>query len=183
MVRFCTEVKGIVTRINSRNNVEVDGMPCHVLDIRRVVPPVTRENGREGRDERSRHYGQDFTAVRRVVVPRAAARRSEVREGEGGQEGPSEKGRGNVPQGDSGEGASGATGDIPLGESEEGVGLGPHGDVGERAPEELENNEPQGNVAGDNTAGGDGVRRPQRTRQPPAWLAEYETGDCEGDDE
>ena len=32
--------KGYVTRINTKNNVSVDGMPRHILDVRRVVRPV-----------------------------------------------------------------------------------------------------------------------------------------------
>ena len=181
--------KGVVTRINSRNNVEIDGMPRHVLDIRRVVPPVTRANSREGGDERSRHDTQDSAVFRRVVVPRAAARGSEeVRVGAlggagDGHLGPSEEGGGDVPQGDTGEGASGTPGEIPVGGSNEGVGNGPHGVMGEGAPAELGNDEPQCDVAGDNTVGGDGVGRPQRTRHPPAWLRDYETGNGEWDDE
>ena len=31
--------KGQVTGINSRNNISVDGMPRHILDIRRVILP------------------------------------------------------------------------------------------------------------------------------------------------
>ena len=81
------------------------------------------------------------------------------------------------------EGASGASGEIPLGESDGGVGHEPHGNKDEGAPEELGNDEPQGDVAGDNNEVGGGVTRPQRTRQPPAWLDDYETGDYEGEDE
>ena len=31
--------RGTVTGVNSINNVEIDGMPRHVLDIRRVIDP------------------------------------------------------------------------------------------------------------------------------------------------
>ena len=48
--------KGRVTRINSRNNISVDGMPRHILDIRRVILPSesveeTAEEGEEQEEE------------------------------------------------------------------------------------------------------------------------------------
>ena len=38
----CTALwqNGVVTAINSRNNVSVDGMPRHILDVRRVVSAI-----------------------------------------------------------------------------------------------------------------------------------------------
>ena len=70
-----------------------------------------------------------------------------------------------------------------MGESDGGVGHEPHGNKDEGAPEELGNDEPQGDVAGDNAVDGAVAGRTQRTRQPPAWLGDYETGDWEGGDE
>ena len=45
--------KGRVTRINSRNNISVDGMPRHILDIRRVILPSesVEENAEEGEEQ------------------------------------------------------------------------------------------------------------------------------------
>lgn len=39
--------KGFVTGINSANNVSVDGMPRHILDLRRVVVPDKAVNDDE----------------------------------------------------------------------------------------------------------------------------------------
>ena len=38
----CTALcqKGVVTAINSRNNISVDGIPRHILDVRRVVSVI-----------------------------------------------------------------------------------------------------------------------------------------------
>ena len=33
--------RGIVTGMNSANNIEVDGVPCHILDVRPVVEEVS----------------------------------------------------------------------------------------------------------------------------------------------
>ena len=45
--------KGRVTRINSRNNISVDGMPRHILDIRRVILPSesVEEPAEEGEEQ------------------------------------------------------------------------------------------------------------------------------------
>ena len=43
--------RGMVTDVNSRNNLSVDGMPRHVLDIRRVVIPSANEESGEGQEE------------------------------------------------------------------------------------------------------------------------------------
>ena len=43
--------KGIVTGINSKNNVSVDGMPRHILDIRRVIYPLDDSKDNEGEQE------------------------------------------------------------------------------------------------------------------------------------
>ncbi|GFR89467.1 Pol polyprotein [Elysia marginata] len=45
----CTQqwIRGEVTGVNSRNNVEVDGMPRHVLDIRPVISTEEVEIGPE----------------------------------------------------------------------------------------------------------------------------------------
>ena len=43
--------KGIVTGINSRNNISVDGMPRHILDIRRVILPSESSDGSEEEEE------------------------------------------------------------------------------------------------------------------------------------
>ena len=37
--------KGVITDVNSSNNVSVDGMPRHILDIRRVVESDEEEDG------------------------------------------------------------------------------------------------------------------------------------------
>ncbi|KAF2356794.1 hypothetical protein FHG87_012451 [Trinorchestia longiramus] len=42
--------RGVVTGVTSSNNIEVDGVPRHVLDVRSVVPPLPRDE--EARDER-----------------------------------------------------------------------------------------------------------------------------------
>ncbi|KAF2353137.1 Reverse transcriptase domain [Trinorchestia longiramus] len=42
--------RGAVTGVTSSNNIEVDGVPRHVLDVRSVVPPLPRDE--EARDER-----------------------------------------------------------------------------------------------------------------------------------
>ena len=39
--------KGVVTDINSGNNISVDGMPRHILDIRRVVADEDSDGGSE----------------------------------------------------------------------------------------------------------------------------------------
>ena len=59
----CTALwqKGVVTAINSRNNVSVDGMPRHILDIRRVVLVIEasddeHENQEAVRAEAERRY-------------------------------------------------------------------------------------------------------------------------------
>ena len=58
--------KGVVTAINSRNNVSVDGMPRHILDVRRVVSVIEdsddeqeeaeHEDQEAGRAEAERRY-------------------------------------------------------------------------------------------------------------------------------
>ena len=43
--------RGVITQVNSENNVSVDGMPRHVLDVRPVVvpdSPTAREESSEG---------------------------------------------------------------------------------------------------------------------------------------
>ena len=64
----CTALwqKGLVTAINSRNNVSVDGMPRHILDVRRIVSviedsddeqeEVEHEDQKAGRAEAERRY-------------------------------------------------------------------------------------------------------------------------------
>ena len=46
--------KGVVTDINSNNNVSVNGVPRHVLDVRRVV--VCPEDADEGEDEQDEEH-------------------------------------------------------------------------------------------------------------------------------
>ena len=53
--------KGVVTAINSRNNVSVDGMPRHILDVRQVVSVIEdsddeHEDQAAGRAEAERCY-------------------------------------------------------------------------------------------------------------------------------
>ena len=57
----CTALwqKGVVTAINSRNNVSVDGMPRHILDIRRVVSVIEDSD-----DEHEEAEHEDQEAVR-----------------------------------------------------------------------------------------------------------------------
>ena len=46
--------RGYVSGINSRRNVEVDGMTRHILDVRPVVheePPLVTDDGREDLDQ------------------------------------------------------------------------------------------------------------------------------------
>ena len=50
-----------MTAINSRNNVSVDGMPRHILDVRRVVLVIKdsddeHEDQEAGRAEAERRY-------------------------------------------------------------------------------------------------------------------------------
>ena len=59
----CTALwqKGVVTAINSRNNVSVDGMPRHILDVRRVVSVIEdsddeHEDQEAGRAEAEHRY-------------------------------------------------------------------------------------------------------------------------------
>ena len=64
----CTALwpKGVVTAINSRNNVSVDGMPRHILDVRRVVSVIEdsddeqeeaeHEDQKAGRAEEEHRY-------------------------------------------------------------------------------------------------------------------------------
>ena len=51
--------KGVVTAINSRNNVSVDGMPRHILDVRRVVSAIEDSD-----DEHEEVEREDQEAVR-----------------------------------------------------------------------------------------------------------------------
>ena len=57
----CTAIwqKGVVTAINSRNNVSIDGMPRHILDIRRVVSVIEDSD-----DEHEEAEHEDQEAVR-----------------------------------------------------------------------------------------------------------------------
>ena len=57
----CTALwqKGVVTAINSRNNVSVDGMPRHILDVRRVVSAIEDSD-----DEHEEVEREDQEAVR-----------------------------------------------------------------------------------------------------------------------
>ena len=54
----CTALwqKGVETAINSRNNVSVDGMPRHILDIRRVVSVIEDSDGEH---EEAEHEDQE----------------------------------------------------------------------------------------------------------------------------
>ena len=74
--------KGIVTQVNSRNNVSVNGMPRHVLDVRPVVtsptPPedasdeTTYEVNDSERQEQPQNVVQeDSRRPRRVTRPPA----------------------------------------------------------------------------------------------------------------
>lgn len=51
--------KGIVTGVNSNSNVSVDGMPRHVLDLRRVVSPPRSSN-----EDEEQHEDDDGTVNR-----------------------------------------------------------------------------------------------------------------------
>ena len=56
--------KGTVTRINSKQNLEVDGMPRHVLDIRPVVsrneePTLQVDDARRDEVVERRYSGRD----------------------------------------------------------------------------------------------------------------------------
>ena len=55
----CTALwqKGVVTAINSRNNVSVNGMPRHILDVQRVVSSDDEHEDQEAvRAEAERRY-------------------------------------------------------------------------------------------------------------------------------
>ena len=47
--------KGTVTQVNSSNNVDVDGMARHILDVRRVVKPDVDDFD----EEESNDQGED----------------------------------------------------------------------------------------------------------------------------
>ena len=57
----CTALwqKGVVTAINSRNNVSADDMPRHILDVRRVVSAI-----KDSDDEHEEVEHEDQEAVR-----------------------------------------------------------------------------------------------------------------------
>ena len=61
--------KGQVTEINSNNNVSVDGMPRHILDVRRVVPAEG-----EGASEELVEEEREEEGVEEAVLPRRSGR-------------------------------------------------------------------------------------------------------------
>ena len=68
----CTALwqKGVVTAINSRNNVTVDGMSRHILDVRRVVSVIEDSD-----DEHEEAEYEDQEAVRAEAEHRYPDRR------------------------------------------------------------------------------------------------------------
>ena len=51
--------RGIVTGMNSANNIEVDGVPCHILDVRPVVEEVPEGLTANVEDEIRRYPRRD----------------------------------------------------------------------------------------------------------------------------
>ena len=66
--------KGLVTGVSSRNNVSVDGMPRHILDVRRVVLPHSPDEEVPNGDQ---HPGGEDGARAEALEP--ATRRGRVR--------------------------------------------------------------------------------------------------------
>ena len=60
--------KGRVTDINSANNVSVDGMPRHVLDVRQVIPV---DEDRNDEDRSGSETEEEFFEVRQELSPAA----------------------------------------------------------------------------------------------------------------
>ena len=72
--------KGTVTDVHSCNNLSIDVIPRHVVDIRRVIHPSEDEDSREERSEGEEidHGGdqdevQDVAALRRLQRERQQA--------------------------------------------------------------------------------------------------------------
>ena len=58
--------RGVVTKVNSTNNVEVGEMPCHILDLWKVVQPIEDATGNlEGAVEASTDQEGGEVDVRR----------------------------------------------------------------------------------------------------------------------
>ena len=78
--------KGHITGISSRNNVSVDGMPRHILDVRKVFIPQASsdesevEDG-ERPDEERQQGGGDSTSDDAQILPDARPRRTRRRPG------------------------------------------------------------------------------------------------------
>ena len=80
-------VMGTVTRVISDQNVEVDGMSRHVLDLRLVVPPPVAPEVPEGRDATTFDDNDDESLI--IDIPAAMDRTiadEEVESGDGGEE-------------------------------------------------------------------------------------------------
>ena len=62
--------RGRVTDVYSANNINVDGIPCHVLDVKRVIFPSESSEDLDGEGEMEAdaipHHVSD---VRREIIP------------------------------------------------------------------------------------------------------------------
>ena len=150
--------RGRVTAINSRNNVSVDGMPRHILDLRKVVGhsyEVTDNDDRE-RELQLRSLLPDEAPQQ---LPNAGGLVM-LLHGGAGDVGDGEEGGRDV--GDREEGVR------DVGDREEGGG----GDLNSTSEASDSNGEGEREAA-------EGRGRPRRVRRPPVWTADFVLGEEE----
>ena len=72
----CTEQwgRGVITNVNSGNNVSVNGMPRHILDVRPVVDQEELSDGDESSDDHREYHSTEEPEQEQAVGPRYPVR-------------------------------------------------------------------------------------------------------------